>query len=100
MPHVHHHARPRPRVAVAADAAAIEARGRGGRLEVRFDITWHIQDGRIIKQTTGGEPAGKVALILKAMGDRAEEPIQKLTRDRLILLDQNGKTTYHWVRAR
>lgn len=66
---------------------------------LRFDITWHIQDGRFIKQTTGGEPAGKVALILKAMGDRAEEPIQKLTRDRLILLDQNGKTTYHWVRV-
>ena len=66
---------------------------------LRFDIQWHVQDGCLIKQTTGGEPASKVALVLKVMGDRAEEPIQDVSDGLLILLDQNGTTTYNWTRV-
>jgi hypothetical protein len=68
------------------------------RLE--FQMTWTIQEGRLQKRTTGGEPAAKVGLILKTMGDRVDEPILELTEDRLILLDEDGKTRYRWQRVR
>jgi hypothetical protein len=67
---------------------------------LQFEMTWDIQEGRIIKKTTGGEPADKVRVIVKALGDRVEEEIQELTRERLVLVDQNGTTTYQWTRTR
>jgi hypothetical protein len=69
-----------------------------GRL--RFDMKWTVENGRLKKQTIGGEPAGKVQAILKTMGDRVDEPILELTRDRLLLLDKDGKTKYDWRRVR
>ena len=67
------------------------------RLE--FDMVWSIQNGRMIKKTTGGRPSGRVKMILKTMGDRVNEPILELTQERLLLLDANGKTKYDWRRA-
>jgi hypothetical protein len=67
---------------------------------LRFDMAWSVEGGRLQKRTTGGEPADKVAMILKTMGDRAEESILELDDDRLLLLDGDGKTTYHWRRVR
>jgi hypothetical protein len=69
-----------------------------GRL--RFDVQWAVENGRLKKQTLGGEPAGKVQAILKMMGDRVDEPILELTQHRLLLLDKDGKTTYDWRRPR
>lgn len=63
---------------------------------LRFDMRWSVQRGRLKKQTVGGEPAGKVGLILKMMGDRVEEQILELSEDRLRLLDQDGRTEYDW----
>ena len=41
-------------------------------------------------------PALSYMMILKTMGDRVNEPILELTQDRLLLLDQDGKTKYDW----
>ncbi len=66
---------------------------------LKFEMKWSIQDGRLLKQTTGGEPAGRVSLILKTMGDRVNEPIVELTKERLLLLDADGQTKYDWRRV-
>ena len=68
--------------------------------QLRFEMTWTIEQGRLKKQTTSGEPAAKVKLILKMMGDRVDEQILELTADRLWLLDQNGKRKYDWHRTK
>jgi hypothetical protein len=66
--------------------------------KLTFEMEWSVQDGRMQKRTTGGEPAGRVKLILNMMGDRVDEPILELTEDRLLLLDKDGKTKYNWRR--
>jgi len=67
--------------------------------KLRFDMVWSIEAGRLKKRTVGGEPAGKVSLILTTMGDRVDEPILELTDKRLLLLDADGKTKYDWRRV-
>ena len=68
--------------------------------KLTFEMEWSVRDGRMQKRTTGGEPAGRVKLILNMMGDRVDEPILELTDDRLVLLDKDGKTKYNWRRSR
>jgi hypothetical protein len=65
---------------------------------LHFDMVWSVEEGRMKKQTIGGEPAGKVELILKTMGDQVDEPILELTADKLVLLDKDGETKYTWTR--
>lgn len=67
--------------------------------QLRFDMVWSIKNGRLKKRTVGGEPSGRVKLILKMMGDQVDEPILELTPERLLLLDQNGKRKYDWRRV-
>lgn len=67
--------------------------------QLRFDMRWSIEGDRIKMQTVGGEPATKVQVILKMMGDRVEQPIVELSETRLLLLDQDGKTRYEWRRT-
>lgn len=66
---------------------------------LRFDMNWSLANGRLKKQTTGGDPPGRVKLILKMMGDRVDEPILELTPERLLLLDGDGKQKYDWKRV-
>jgi len=66
---------------------------------LRFEMLWSVEDGRLKKQTVGGEPETQVRMILSTMGDQVDEPILELTEDRLILLDQDGETKYEWRRA-
>ena len=68
--------------------------------KMMFNMTWSIEDGRLKKKTTGGEPATKVNLILKTMGDSVDEPILELTDERLLLLDGDGKNKYDWRRVK
>ena len=81
----------------------VELRGLEATLfasKLTFEMVWSVRDGRMQKRTVGGEPAGRVKLILKMMGDRVDEPILELTEDRLVLLDKDGKTKYNWLRKR
>ena len=66
---------------------------------LQFDMVWSVENGCMKKQTIGGEPAGKVGLILKTMGDRADEQILELDEARLVLLDNDGTTRYTWARV-
>ncbi|MGO8744955.1 MAG: TspO/MBR family protein [Thermoguttaceae bacterium] len=65
-----------------------------------FNMAWSIANRRLKKRSLGGQPAAQVGLILKTMGDTVDEPILALTADRLLLLDQDGKTKYDWRRMR
>jgi hypothetical protein len=67
------------------------------RLE--FNMEWSVEDGRLKKRTIDGQPAGRVNMILKMMGDRVDEPILELTEERLLLLDKDGETRYDWRRT-
>lgn len=81
----------------------VELRGWKAALyasKLRFDMVWSIEKGRLKKQTTGGEPSGRVKAILQMMGDRVDEKILELTEDRMRLLDGDGKRQYDWRRIR
>jgi len=65
---------------------------------MRFDMVWSLKGGRLKKRTIGGEPSGRVSLVLKMMGDRVDEPILNLDDKQLLLLDADGKTKYDWRR--
>jgi hypothetical protein len=65
-----------------------------------FNLQWSVANGRLKKHSLGGEPATQVNVILKTMGDTADEEILELTEDRLLLLDQDGKTKYDWRRVK
>lgn len=67
--------------------------------KLTFEMEWLLADGRITMRSLRGEPAAKVEMILKAMGDQATYQILELTDDRLLLLDADGKTKYDWRRA-
>ena len=83
---------------MVAELGGLKAAMFGWRLQ--FEMTWSVKDGRLAKRTLGGEPAAKVDLILKMMGDRVEEPILELTEERMLLLDEDGRTKYDWRRVR
>lgn len=65
-----------------------------------FHMEWSVTDGRLKKRSLGGEPATQVGMILKTMGDTVNEEILELTDERLLLLDQDGKTKYDWRRVK
>ena len=67
---------------------------------LKFNMKWSLEDGRLKKQTTSGEPEPQVKMILNTMGDHVDEPILELTEDRLLLLDRDGKTKYDWKRVK
>jgi hypothetical protein len=67
--------------------------------KLRFDMIWSLEGDELVKTTVGGEPAKKVNLILKMMGDTAADTILEITADRLLLLDKDGATEYDWKRV-
>jgi hypothetical protein len=81
---------------MVVELSGLKARLYASRLD--FYMNWSVENGRLKKKTTGGHPPGKVNLILKTMGDRVDEPILELTKERMVLLDGNGKTKYDWRR--
>lgn len=81
----------------------VELDGLKARLfaqRLTFEMVWSVENGRLKKQTIKGEPAVKVQMILKTMGDRVDERIVELDEDRLLLLDKDGKTKYDWQRVK
>ena len=67
--------------------------------QLQSELQWSLDGTKIIKTTVGGEPAKKVHLILKMMGDTAEDTILEISDDRLLLRDKDGKTEYDWKRV-
>jgi hypothetical protein len=66
---------------------------------LHFYLQWSLAGDMLVKTTVGGEPAKKVNLILKMMGDTAKDKILEITDERLLLLDKNGETEYDWKRV-
>ncbi len=65
-----------------------------------FDMRWSLEGKILKKRSIGGEPREKVRMVLNMMGSVAEDTIQELTDDRLLLLDKNGQTKYDWKRIK
>jgi hypothetical protein len=81
----------------------VELSGWKARLFTRrleLDIVWSIEDGKMHRRTVGGRPADKVEFVNKRSGVQVAEPIRSLTRDDMILVDQDGSRQYHWRRVR
>jgi hypothetical protein len=79
----------------------VEPDGIGRRLfaaELRFELEWRLEDGRVTMKMTSGEPKSKVQMILKLYGREADYGILSLTDDQMLLLDPDGKTRYDWRR--
>ena len=49
---------------------------------------------------TLGVASPVLKLIGPLMDDRVDEPVLKLSEDRLLLLDRDGKTVYDWTRVK
>jgi hypothetical protein len=67
---------------------------------LHFDMVWRIEEGKLIKESIGGQPAEKVNLILKTMGRRAEETVLEVTKERLRTRESDRTTVYDWQRVR
>ncbi len=61
-----------------------------------FDEEWSIEGGQFRQKAVGGTPETRVSLILQMMGTESIQKILELTKDRLLLLDPDGKTEYDW----
>jgi hypothetical protein len=68
--------------------------------KMRFDMKWKLEDKKLTKTNTGGEPTDKVNLILNTMGNVAVDTLLEVTEDRLHLQDKDGKTKYDWRRPK
>jgi len=66
---------------------------------LRFEMTWSVHDGRMKKQSIGGEPSAKVKLLLKATGDRVDQQILEIDRQHMVLLHEDGTTEFNWTRV-
>ena len=66
--------------------------------KLTFDITWSLKDGRVEMITHGGQPEGKVKLILRLYGNRTLQQIVTLDNSQMLILDPDGETKYNWKR--
>lgn len=79
----------------------VEPEGIGKKLfaaQLTFDLEWTLSDGKVTLKMLRGEPKSKVNLIIKLYGREAEYKILKMTSERMLLLDPDGKTEYDWRR--
>lgn len=66
--------------------------------EMTFEEEWKIENGRLNLHATGGEPRVRVNFILETMGKTVDYRILELTRERMLLEDNDGKTRFDWRR--
>lgn len=65
-----------------------------------FREEWSVVDGKVTMQATGGEPAGKVGLVLSLHGDSSTQRIVEVTASsRMILVEEPSGTRYEWRRV-
>lgn len=67
--------------------------------KLTFTEEWSVSDGKVTMRATGGEPAGKVRLILSLHGDRSTQKIVEVTDDRMILVEEPSGTRFEWRRV-
>lgn len=68
--------------------------------KLTFREEWTVADGKVTMKATGGEPAGKVQLVLSLHGDSSTQRIIEVTSDRMILIEESSGTRFEWRRVR
>jgi len=68
--------------------------------KLTFQEKWSVAEGRVTMKATGGEPSGKVGLVLSLHGDTSTQKIVEVTDDRMILVEQPSGTRFEWRRVR
>ncbi|MFT5326048.1 MAG: hypothetical protein ACI8P0_003922 [Planctomycetaceae bacterium] len=67
--------------------------------KLTFQEEWTVADGKVTMKATGGEPAGKVSLVLSLHGDSSTQRIVDVTPDRMILVEEPSETRFEWRRV-
>ena len=67
--------------------------------KLTFQEEWTVADGKVTMKATGGEPAGKVRLVLSLHGDSSTQRIVEVTQDRMILVEEPSETRFEWRRV-
>lgn len=67
--------------------------------KLTFTEEWSVSDGKVTMRATGGEPAGKVRLVLSLHGDRSTQKIVEVTDHRMILVEEPSGTRFEWRRV-
>jgi hypothetical protein len=68
--------------------------------KLTFREEWTVADGKVTMKATGGEPAGKVRLVLSLHGDSSTQRIVEVTSERMILIEEPSETRFEWRRVR
>lgn len=66
---------------------------------LQLEMTWSVENGRMLRRTTGGSPKSKVDFVNSYYGDRVSEPILDVSDTQLLLQDQDGSQRYRWRRV-
>lgn len=64
-----------------------------------FQEEWLVADGKVTMKATGGEPSGKVRLVLSLHGDSSTQRIVEVTQERMILIEEPSETRFEWRRV-
>jgi hypothetical protein len=68
--------------------------------KLTFREEWTVADGKVTMKATGGEPVGKVQLVLSLHGDSSTQRIVEVTSERMILIEEPSETRFEWRRVR
>ena len=66
--------------------------------KLTFWIKWTVQDGKLVFSTTGGEPASRIKVITVMYGTNRTQQIRSLTKNRLLLIDEEGDPDHDYRR--
>lgn len=67
--------------------------------KLTFREEWIVAEGKVTMKATGGEPAGKVQLVLSLHGDSSTQRIIEVTSERMILIEEPSETRFEWRRV-
>ena len=67
--------------------------------KLTFREEWTVADGKVTMKATGGEPVGKVQLVLSLHGDSSTQKIIEVTSERMILIEEPSETRFEWRRV-
>ncbi len=68
--------------------------------KLTFQEEWSVADGNVTMKAIGGEPVGKVKLVLRLHGDSSTQRIVAVTSERMILIEEASETRFEWRRVR
>lgn len=68
--------------------------------KLTFTEKWSVEDGHVTMKATGGEPSGKVRLVLNLHGDSSTQEIVEVTNDRMVLVEKPSGTRFEWRRVK